>query len=215
MKDQMITFYQVRKNFLDSFSYIWYVYIGGFLLFFTNLIVLPVSFICKKHLVRVQFLNKLPIIIFSLLWFLITLLPIIFVPSHISPHQGTIALFGFLLICLSVVDLIGKYNLRLFITISLAIGMMWVVTTTLTVILNDQVHWIYNRSNLSKEWIEKTKIIYPSLAKGDAILLNTDNKEAIVALNNGRGIQVVYNDYTLRVYFSSSPNIPASVKVVP
>lgn len=215
MKDQMITFYQVRKFFWDSFYYTWYVYIGEFLLFFTCLIVLPVYFICKKRRIRVQFLNKLPIFIFGLLWFLITLLPIIFVPSHISPHQGTIALFGFLLICLSLIDLLGKYNLRLFITISLAMGMMWVATTTLTVVLNDQVHWIFNRSNLSKEWIEKTKIAFPSLTKGDAILINTDNKEAIVALNGGRGIQVLYSDYTLRVYFSSFPNIPAFVRVVP
>lgn len=215
MKDYMITFFQVRKNFLESFSYVWNVYIVEFLLYSICVFLFPAVIIFKSKKLGRQLLQDRNKFLSGLAWVLVTLTPIIFVPSHISPHKGTIALFGFLLLTLTIFDLIRRYNNIVFISLSIILGTTWVVTMVTTVNLDDRIHWIYQRSRLSKYWIDKTKQLYPTLSDNESVLLNTGDKEAIVALNDGKAIQVVYNNYTLHVYFANSSNIPSVVKVVP
>lgn len=215
MKDYMVTFFQVRKNFLDSFSFVWNVYVWGLLVYFICIFLLPVITILKNQKLKKQLEKDRNKFLFGIIWFLITLTPIIFVPSHISPHQGAIALFGFLLSSLTLFDLIRRYNNVVFACFSAILATTWVVTTMTTINLNDHIHWIYQRSKLSKYWVDKAKQVYPTLFNSESILINTSDKEAIVALNNGKGIQAVYNNYNLHIYFSNSSNIPSVVKVVP
>lgn len=206
MKDQMISFYKVNSTFLQTFSREFYIFLANLITFGFAFIILPFIYYLKNKNYKIYIQKHYRKIILGLFWFIITLLPIIFVPSHISPHQGTIALFGFLLLFLVLFDGLKHIaNKYLYFGLIIFLITSWIVSTFTSVSLNDDIHWIKRRSDLSFAWIQKIKETFPTLPKNSLIQLPTEDKEVKVALNDGRAIGEVYDDESIRVIFKVVP----------
>lgn len=216
MKDQMISFYKVRPDFLKSFSREYYGFIINLFTILTGTIIIPLLLLIKNKTSINLSSKNMKLRNFALLWFLITLLPIIFVPSHISPHQGSIALFGLLLFFFSFLEsLKNMVSNGRFVFLMIVMSGVWVYSSSLTITLANRVHWIYRRSIIARDWIDKTHRLYPTLPKNTNVILYTANYETQVALSSGKGISESYNDPTMKIYFSTSSAKLKNAKFVP
>lgn len=216
MKDQMITFYRVNGRFLQTFSSEFYIFLTNLALFAIVFILLPVISFIANAKYKLFIFKKYKELFFALLWFLINLLPIIFIPSHISPHQGTIAFWGFLLLFFVMFDGALRYlNKYLSVILIISIIISWVVSSYTAIILNDKIHWIKRRSDLAYQWVKRTKTAFPTLPQKSTIQIPADDTETRVALFDGWGIREIYNDESLNVILSTESSKFKEVKVVP
>lgn len=202
MKDQMISFYKVNTQFLQTFTTEFYLFFANLLSFIFAFTVIPVFYYFKSKNYKSYIRKNSGKIIFSILWFIITLTPIIFVPSHISPHQGSISFFGFLLIFLVMFEGVRQHGNRyLFLGLRLILITVWLGSTITSIFLNDRIHWIKRRSDISKYWAQKIKKTYPFLEKNSVILIGADDKETKVALRDGLAVNELYNEESIKVIF--------------
>ncbi len=215
MKDQMISWYRVSSRFLETFTREFYLFMLNLGVVTTVVVLLPFIYAMKnkKYLLFIRSSGRK--IFFALFWYIINLLPIIFIPSHISPHQGTIAIFGFMLLLIISLESFQKsVPDNLFRLIIIVFGISWIVSSIFSIELNDRVHWIKRRSELARYWITKTKNVFPTLPKRTFIQIPTEDKEVIVALRDGWGIQNVYSDDDLSVIFSTASATMKEIRVV-
>lgn len=216
MKDQMLSFYRVNPRFLASFPYEVYSFVANAVIFLAVFIILPIIYFLKNMKYRKSVKQEYRIIIFAVLWFIINLLPIIFIPSHISPHQGTIALFGFLLIFFVCYDRLKQYvNKYLYAVVIFLLGISWILSSFAAISLDDRVHWIKRRSDYARQWIGRIKAAFPHLPANSLVQIPTEDKEMIVALGDRYGIKAVYGDDTLGVIYSTSSSRVKGIRVVP
>lgn len=192
IKDQLITYWKIRTDFVQSNFLVVMIWILNALIWIFPVSLLIIQWWRRKMITDIAS-------IFGGIWFLIALLPIIFVQSHISPHQGTIALFGFLILIVSSLENSGlqkKYRTIFF----YCLITLWLVSSSMTVLLNNRIHWIYRRSELVKFWMKnyKTK---PDQGGKKVIIIPSRDKDTIVALNDGKAYNVLFNDPTLKVIF--------------
>ncbi len=204
MKDHMITFYKVSPGFLKSFSREYFLFIVNLITPILICLILPVILIIREKKLEKFIRSKIGIISFFILWFLVTLAPIIFIPSHISPHQGSIALFGILMLLLIPLDFIDKKNLNLAVMVILLL--VWTAGTTVTVNFNNNYHWIVRRSDIARYWIDKASKNYKTLPDAAVLIIQNEDKEVKVALSDGRAFEVYYND-SIKTIFSTDSAI--------
>lgn len=208
MKDQMVSWYKVNPRFLATFPREYYLFVLNFMIFASMAVVFPIIAVVKNHkyLKAVQKYQRT--IKFGIYWFIVNLLPIIFIPSHISPHQGTIALFGFLLVFAVLLDNISDLLPGFFSkTILTVLCISWLVSSSTSISLNDRVHWIKRRSELARFWTNKIKLVYPIQPKDVTIQIPTEDKEVIVSLNDGKAIKELYKNDDIKVIFSTSSSL--------
>ena len=208
MKDHMITFYKVSPGFLKSFSKEYYLFVANLITPILLCLIFPVILIIRERKLEKFIKSKIGIISFFILWFLVTLAPIIFIPSHISPHQGSIALFGFLMLLLIPLDFINRKNVNL--AVMMILLLVWTVGTTVTVNFNNKYHWIVRRSNIARYWVDKAKKIYITLPGSAELIVPTEDKEVKVALSDGRAFEVYYNDSIKTIFSTDSAILKAS-----
>lgn len=207
MKDHMMTFYKVSPSFLKSFSGEYYLFVVNLIIPILFCIIFPLILIIREKKLEKFIRSKIRIISFFTFWFLATLLPIIFVPSHISPHQGSIALFGFLMLLLIPLDFINSKNLNL--TVMMILLLVWFVGTTVTVGFNNKYHWIVRRSNIARYWVDKANKTYKKLPDAAVLIIPSEDKEVKVALSDGRAFQVYYNDSIKTIFSTDSAKLKA------
>lgn len=208
IKDNLITFYKFRPEFLKTFAFEIVICILNFLVVSFFLLIYPVfKFLKTKKLLFILQKNY-KTLLFCFLWVITSLLPIIFIPSHISPHHGSITLFGFIMFFIFTSE-IAKINQKIFFPLIFSV---WLASSITIVNLNNKIHWIYRRSNISKKWIARLKNDYPVIPRESTIYLPSTDKETIVALNDGKAINVLYNDYSLKVLFQKDKNNKIYVK---
>ncbi len=195
IKDQMLSLVKIKNEFIQSFK--WEI-----IIFFTNAIVIIFLFIIS--IIKAQRkLIKTHLFLFS--WFIFTLLPIVGIPHHTSPHQGTIAFAGFLIFILLPLDSIWpKYYKIGAITIFIS-GIIWVYSSFLNIDLNDRIHWIKRRSDIVKDWISKIDKERNAITDNSILIIGDYDKETKVALKNGEGIREYVQLPNIKVEFSSNP----------
>lgn len=208
IKDNLITFYKFRPEFLKAFGFEIILCIINLLIVSFFLLIYPVFRFLKAKKLSFIFQKNYKTMLFCFLWVTTSLLPIIFIPSHISPHHGSITLFGFIMFFIFTSE-IAKINQ---IIIFPLIFSFWLAASISIVNLNNKIHWIYRRSDISKKWIRRLKNDYPVIPKGSIIYLPSTDKETLVALNDGKAINVLYNDYSLKVLFQKDKNNKIYIK---
>lgn len=208
MKDHMITFYKVSPGFLKSFSREYYLFVVNLIIPILLCIIFPLILIIREKKLEKFIRSKIRIISFFILWFFVTLGPIIFIPSHISPHQGSIALFGFLMLLLIPLDFMNRKNLNLAVMIILLL--IWFVGTIVTVNFNNKYHWIARRSNIARYWIAKANNNFKTLPDSAVLIIQDEDKEVKVALSDGRAFEVYYNDSVKTIFSTDSAILNSS-----
>lgn len=199
VKHYMINFYSFSGQFLDRFYKEVLVMMVNSLVFVLIFAFFPlISYFRNKSSLNIKYL------LFSVIWILVNLFPIIFIPSQISPHRGTISFFGFLLFFFLLSDQwIGNDNFGFKKYLVIFSVLLWLVNSYLVIRFNDKTHWVKGRADLSLIWKDKIKSHYPGFPKGAKVNIITDDPEVKYALGEGRALKYIYNDNSLNVIFSS------------
>lgn len=196
MKDQMCRFYLVCEPFKQTFPQEVNIMLVNALVYIVSFWLIPVA-VMIRYKTLVKFIKKhWNVVVFGLLWIIFGLTPIIFVKSQISPHRGTFALFGFLILGFYIWDKL-RIQVKTANIVLLIASIVWIYSTYTVVKLNKKVHWVYTRSILARKWIDNVKSKYPYLEKGSTIILNTQDSEVKLALLNDLAIKVIYNDNSI------------------
>jgi len=148
-----------------------------------------------------------------ILWFLISVLPFVFLTNHRFAFYLEIPFFGLAgLFTLLVYD--SKKLRYLFLLLTC-------VLSFLTVDYYSKTYWAINRAKISQKLIVFMKGKYPFLAKGSIIYFESDkdyfspsvqwgdsSTQAKIALSGCNGLRFFYNDSKLECYFESDQNPP-------
>jgi len=210
IKDQLINFYSLRKDFFESFPFQTIIFTANLLIFPILLFFIPISELVRMRKLGKYLTSNWDTLIFALSWTIITLIPVIFIQVHFSPHYGSISLFGFLLLFLILLESLMHKTIQN--AVIAAVLSSWIVSSVVTVELNNEIHWIIRRSETAKNWLFRIKKEYPNLKQGSTIVIPTDNKDSKVALNDGRALKILYNDTSLTVLFQKSLDNKISIK---
>lgn len=208
MKDQMVKWYAVRTDFFRENAILYISYICNFIFFLMLVIILPLAKITKTVGGKMHHVPMMKLLFFSG-WMLITLLPIVFVPSQATPHRGILSFAGFLFLLFTILEysiLASRSKSILTYLPIVTWGIVWATAAVFTVCLNDRVHWVYRRSMLSQRWISGITGKYPALPAHAVFYLPDENSELIHALGNQWGLKAVYGDSSIKtVYVSKIP----------
>lgn len=195
IKDQMLSLLKIKEEFIQSFRWELAIFFINFVLI---LLIFTLPLFQSKRIISKKF-------IFLFLFFIITLLPIVGIPAHTSPHQGTIAFAGFLLFILLPLDTIWPKIPRVRAIMVIISGIIWIYSSFLNINLNDRIHWIKRRSDIVKDWISKIDKKRNIIIANSILIIGTDDKETKVALKDGEGIREYVQLPNITVKFSPNP----------
>ena len=85
------------------------------------------------------------IIIFSLLWFVLTLIPVLFLPLHKFTYYLTLPLIGVVLVIAHLIEKANKTNV-----FKLVFASVWILLSLLTLKLTKETHWISQGAEVAK-----------------------------------------------------------------
>jgi len=151
---------------------------------------------------------------FFLLWFLLGLLPVIFWPWHKFSYYLTfplLGLFGFLVLLLK--------NLPKLL-IGVAVFLLLIVSLT-TIHLSWRTYWVITRAKIAENLVNDLKAKYPRLPQGATLYFENDpeyplilgfghsSTQAYYTLSGENGPQVIYDDYSLKVYYQDIEKPPS------
>lgn len=158
-------------------------------------------------------------------WFLLILLPVLFLPQHKSTYYLYPALPAFWSVISFIfyngfVNLKNKFPKIAWVT-GVLIFLSLLVLSVASISLAKTTYWAIGRSSLAQKIIKSVKNEFPNLPKGSAIYFTNDptypfvsdswkgsSKQAYFALNGEDALQLVYNDLTLRVFYEDNGGIP-------
>lgn len=156
-------------------------------------------------------------------WFLVTLLPVIFWPWHRFSYYLTVPLLGLVGLFAALLKNLPKA------LIFLAVLLLFAVSIT-TVRISQETYWVIARAKIAENLISDLKSQYPQLPKAAALYFQNDpeypmilgfgnsSTQAYYALSGENGPQVIYDDFTLQVYYEDlekPPSPPASGEIFP
>lgn len=179
-----------------------------YLIFPTILIISSIIF------VLISKINKKEIILFGSSWFLIGLSPVILIPKHTYPVYLIIASLGIIYILAGSLDSFKKSKILVMTIISL----IWFISSCLTLDFTRKTHWIANQqaisraySNYLKNTVSQPKDYSVFIIKPADVDYATKNSFTLVeteqnvkqSLNDQDGVQVIYENQTLKSIFAN------------
>lgn len=210
-------------NVAEKFSSIFFISNShaypGLFFSFAKYLALPTILIAAFLVALVFSKVKISKLIFSTLWFLIGILPVIFVPLHIYPIYLAIASIGPIFAFTLALEKFSQKNYLL----PILIGTIWFLSSLATLAFTRQNHWIANEQAISNSYINFTQKINPNPGKNSVFVFRPAtldfakrNNFTLVetednvkqALNNQDAIKVVFGGKALRsIYLNWQQNI--------
>ena len=200
---------------------------GYFKIIFPTLIIsiLIISFSFLHTLVNFKKILKDKRFLFFIFWFPIGILPVLFLPQHKSTHYLYPSLPAFW-ITIGIISYNSFYYIKkrykytsLFLSIGLIVSLFTLSSTS--AILGRTNYWAASRGKLAEKIISNVTSKYPSLPRESAIYFTNDpsypyvaddwkgtSRQASFALNGEDGLQLVYKDRTLRVFYEDMGGVP-------
>ena len=171
-----------------------------------------------------QFLKK-KIFWFSILWFMISILPVVYFQWHKFSYYLTVAHFGFSLFLALLLGQVRNLSTKLSNLLIVLVVAIFLIGNINTIKLTYRTSWLVTRAKLAKTILENFKKDYPSLPKNSKIYFINDpsspkinnqwgfsSNQAYVALSGSNAIQVLYNDPTINVYYEDVNTPPDNIK---
>lgn len=149
-------------------------------------------------------------LLFLVFWFVVGLLPVLFLPIHKKTYYLQPVLPAFWgLVGYLIFNLSKKYKILAFIaTFSLFI------LSIASIKLSEKTYWAIQRGKISQKLIGDIKAKYPVLPRGAVVYIKNDpnypfiakewggtSAQAFLALSGSNAFQLVYNDPALVVYY--------------
>jgi len=160
-----------------------------------------------------------------LVWFPIGILPVLFLPQHKSTYYVYPSLPAFWAV-MGIISYNGLYVIKRnnpltawFLFIVLFISLFTLSATS--AVLGRTTYWAANRGKLAEKIIKDVRSRYFTLPIGSGVYFINDptypyvaedwkgsSKQAYFALNGEDGLQLVYKDQTLRVFYEDTGGVP-------
>jgi len=181
----------LNKKFLSDF---WLLtiksYIGVVLIIVLGIIVPIIKSIRSKLELNLR------LIIFTIIWFIIGIAPVLVIPKHTFLMYLTLPSIGiYLLIAYLVVKL---RNIKLI----FALFVVWIFTSITTLTFYKNHSYMNEAQKFSKQFYYQIKNKFPSVQPSSIIFYPLTNKTHIQALSNQNAIKVIYNDLSIEIYFN-------------
>lgn len=207
-------------------------YWGNYYIFIFTTFIISAFILCFN--IIYLFLRKRAILkdkrfIFFLLWFPIGILPVIFLPAHKSTHYLVFVLPAFWTI-VGFISLNSYWEIRkkypkLSSTFLVTFLGSLVLLSYVSINLENNSYWAASRGRLAEKLINEVVSLYPTLPKGSIVYFSNDpnyphltdewgktSKQASFALNGSDGLQLLYKDPTLKVYYEDLGGVPVNFK---
>lgn len=165
------------------------------------LVFLSLGFLIPTILAFKQKKYSLRIMVFGIFWFILGLLPVLFMPQHLLSSYLTFSLPGFLLFLLSNLNL-KKPSQKICVFISLA---AFYLSSLTSVFFLQKKHWIVYRAKIAEVNLKNLKKNYPIL-ENNRIIYFTNSKpkassELYMAMGGDSAVKLFYKNKTLKVLF--------------
>lgn len=217
LKYQMISFFKVNPKFVSDFydfnKKVWLLLILNLVLIY--IIPLLILFInsFKQKLNRKYFFK---LSLFGLLWFIISLLPVVFLPLHQYPYFLILASIGWLLFFLTPLVLLFKQykNKQLAISIyAVIVSLVWYCSSITNFNFTEKVHWIKDRQELSRECLDLIKKQFPKPDPGTTIILPGPENILIHVLSFDNASFFLYGNTNVHFEYDNF-NIPKECLII-
>ena len=163
--------------------------------------------------------------LFLITWFPLGILPVLFLPAHKSTHYLYPSLPAFWGIIAYLIfngyNLLIKHHLKLSNIFLFALLTSLTLLSSTSAVLGRTTYWAAQRGILAGILIDEVKTKYPTLPKGAVLYFTNDpeypfvseawggtSKQAYFALNGEDGLQLLYNDPALRVFYEDLGGVP-------
>ena len=196
VKDNFLKYWMIRPEFVNTFHTETAVWMLNTVSVFA-VALFPLFILFKKHMIHKR---DYVTILFLLFWLLISLSPIVIIPSHIAPHHGSISLLPFLILIFYPVIKISLKSLKYQIICLFAI-LIWVYASIITVKFDQDNHWIKRRADIAKYWIGEADKKRDIIQSSNKVVINKDDKEIQVALFDEKAFREYFNNSGLTVVY--------------
>jgi len=195
---------------------LWYpIYSRVIFVTFCSLIIF-ISVLLIKYFFSRQ--KRISLLIGSICWFVITLVPVLFLPWHKFPLEQTIAMFGMaLLLSLLFTSLKSKALLLLGLT-------TYLILNITSYLLTYKTNWTISRAKIAQKVISRVTQDYPSLPLQTTIYFQNDSayiaknwgasKQIAVALSGSDSFQLIYRHPSLEIYYEDNKKPDENIKVI-
>lgn len=201
---QFVSFLRLNPEFIRNFSGYVAVFSGSMIIMGLFLFIIPwVVLIVKKRLKP----QTVSLAVFGILWFGLTLSPVLYFAKHYFAYYLAIPIFGILLtgsaltgdmLSFMTHDTKNKYCLIL-----VTVFMGWYIASWQNIRLNSFIHWAFQRAYKSEKLVKKIKYLYPVLPPDAVIVVGEDpgTEESKWALGDQSGMQVIYDNPRLKTIY--------------
>jgi len=185
-KDQFISFFNLNKSFLSTFS-------GETLIFAaTSLSALGILLKSAKNY---------RLILLGISWFIAALSPVIFFSNHIYPYYAVIAAVGLYLIIADVLFQLPRKLWTVFMV-------LWVIQFIAGLKINLATHWWPRHALEAGNLISKIKNNHPFLPGDKKLFLTVCNPaQAKLVLAGDNAVKLIYNDPDAKLYFNCNSQL--------
>ncbi len=200
MKAQFMNFWKINPVFIREFQdYFWVfaVTLGVSLFMF---------FLAPILLVGSSWKNYLRLAVFSFLWFVVGLLPVLFFTQHTFSYYLPISLVGLIYFSVSsfryLVDKVNRLNKVCALAVVIIFTLNWTVSALFAVDFNSKIHWAPRRAKVSHALVERAKQYYPADKLESNFIHVRPSSESKLSLNDQDAFRVIYdNDDIVTIYY--------------
>lgn len=136
------------------------------------------------------------IIIFSIIYFVITIAPVLLLPNHTYTMYLTLSSIG---VYTLMAHLLSYNKSKLLILSVLA---LWILSSQVTLNFYKNTSWIVGSQKTAKDVLEYSLSKYPTLPKGTTLYFPLTRRSEEQALSGKNAFKVIYDDAKLEVYYS-------------
>lgn len=156
--------------------------------------------------------------------FLAGISPVLFLPQHVYPLYLVIASLGVIYITVISLDRLKKGLI-----VTILVGLLFLVSSYLTLSFTRQNHWVVNQQAIAKAYIEEAKKIVQDPPPNSIFLIKYANREFSQkhnfvllrsedtirqSLNDQDALQVIFADKTINSLFEKETDLPRPPKEV-
>jgi len=157
------------------------------------------------------FVKEKRILLFSILWFVIALVPVLPYVHHAQNYYVNISVVGMSVLIASIVNKYGerKYGERVKILAGVLTA-LFILSSVANVHCQEDYSWVAVRSRLAETGIKEMKSLFPTLPHNSVLyLLNTDEND-YWTYNFGDLFRVYYHNDAIEVFFERKAQLPAA-----
>jgi hypothetical protein len=178
------------KFFSEYYPLILKTFIGFFLTILIGFIVPIIKILKRKMKVNHKFIT------FSFIWFIIAILPVLFLPNHTFSMYLTLPCIG---IYFLITYFVLNYGVK---KLVIPLILIWLATSFTTLSFYRVNSWMIEAQRFTKEFSIQVKKQFPRLPQNSILLYQLNDNRHIQALDGENALRAIYGDSTLSIYYN-------------